>query len=74
VIANDLSASAVAAMARNIQINGLGAAESELPETSKSDENSVRKQQSGKVRINEGDAWCVSPLGFVDGLLMISAH
>ncbi|KAG5342777.1 hypothetical protein C0989_008727 [Termitomyces sp. Mn162] len=41
VIANDLSPSATAAMRRNIEINDLGSAH----------------DASGKVRINEGDAW-----------------
>lgn len=52
VLANDLSPAAVAAMTRNIELNGLG------PEK-ESQESSEKKAKPslGKVRVNEGDAW-----------------
>ncbi|KAF9464736.1 tRNA methyltransferase [Collybia nuda] len=51
VIANDLSPSAIAAMRRNIEINGLGS----KSETSLGGSENVHVSL-GKVRINEGDA------------------
>ncbi|KAG2078277.1 N2,N2-dimethylguanosine tRNA methyltransferase [Suillus decipiens] len=57
VIANDLSASATAAMKRNVELNGLGPSS---PDPADSASSSVVSHQSlpdrGKVRINEGDA------------------
>jgi tRNA (guanine26-N2/guanine27-N2)-dimethyltransferase len=56
VIANDLSSSAIAAMKRNVDINGIGATPS--PESNaESAKTSQPKTNLGKVRINEGDAW-----------------
>ncbi|OJA10564.1 hypothetical protein AZE42_03148 [Rhizopogon vesiculosus] len=57
VIANDLSASATAAMKRNVELNGLGP--SSDPAESASSTSTVSEHQPhdhGKVRINEGDA------------------
>ena len=55
MIANDLSPAATEAMRRNVEINGLGPQKQVggAPEP-------LRKE--GKVRVNEGDAWLVSPL------------
>ncbi|KAG2157148.1 tRNA methyltransferase [Suillus clintonianus] len=57
VIANDLSASATAAMKRNVELNGLGPSD---PPESSSSASVVSEHQPlpdrGKVRINEGDA------------------
>ncbi|KIK57785.1 hypothetical protein GYMLUDRAFT_45975 [Collybiopsis luxurians FD-317 M1] len=52
VLANDLSPTAVAAMKRNVELNGLG------PETKAEVESSTKKEKPnlGKVRVNEGDA------------------
>jgi tRNA (guanine26-N2/guanine27-N2)-dimethyltransferase len=57
VIANDLSTSAIEAMKRNVEINGLGAPKEtdEAEATERTDPK--RGQKLGKVRINEGDAW-----------------
>ncbi|KAF5377059.1 hypothetical protein D9757_007744 [Collybiopsis confluens] len=56
VLANDLSSTAVAAMKRNVDLNGLG------PKTKAENEGSVKLETpglgNGKVRVNEGDA-CV---------------
>ena len=60
VIANDLSATAAEAMRQNVAINGLGP--EDLPESTPTEgSSSVQKarQKLGKVRVNEGDAWCV---------------
>jgi tRNA (guanine26-N2/guanine27-N2)-dimethyltransferase len=65
VLANDLSPEAVAAMNRNIQLNGLGPApEVEQPADMQADElNELSKSHKdkkpwlGKVRANQGDAW-----------------
>jgi tRNA (guanine26-N2/guanine27-N2)-dimethyltransferase len=59
VIANDLSASATAAMKRNVELNGLGPSS---PDPAASTSSSVVSEHKplpdrGKVRINEGDAW-----------------
>ncbi|KAG2054635.1 N2,N2-dimethylguanosine tRNA methyltransferase [Suillus hirtellus] len=57
VIANDLSASATAAMKRNVELNGLGPSSPGADSVSSS---TVSEHQAlpdrGKVRINEGDA------------------
>ncbi|GBE82152.1 tRNA (guanine(26)-N(2))-dimethyltransferase [Sparassis crispa] len=60
VIANDLSPTAVAAMRRNIEINGLGGEEGSGQGSSGSAEagSSQGPAKSPKVRVNEGDA-CV---------------
>ena len=42
-------------MRRNVEINGLG------PEKTGGDTSEL-SQKEGKVRVNEGDAWWVSPL------------
>lgn len=58
VIANDLSASATAAMKRNVELNGLGPS-SPGPAVSASSSTVSEHQplpDRGKVRINEGDA------------------
>lgn len=60
-----MSPLATAAMARNVEINGLGAPTpsslEEAPGSSEaqnvSDERKPRAQNLGVVRINEGDAW-----------------
>lgn len=91
MIANDLSASAVKDIRRNIEWNGLSPTEplastSALPDASATlaaastatlptykslaDKNEAPKRTKfeqeeatlGKVRVNEGDAWCVIPL------------
>ncbi|OAX44694.1 N2,N2-dimethylguanosine tRNA methyltransferase [Rhizopogon vinicolor AM-OR11-026] len=57
VIANDLSASATAAMKRNVELNGLGP--SPDPTESALSSSMISEHQPhdrGKVRINEGDA------------------
>ncbi|KAG2368617.1 tRNA methyltransferase [Suillus spraguei] len=58
VIANDLSASATAAMKRNVELNGLGPPSPDPADSASS--SVVLEHQSlpdrGKVRINEGDA------------------
>jgi tRNA (guanine26-N2/guanine27-N2)-dimethyltransferase len=58
VIANDLSASAAAAMKRNVELNGLGPSP-DPPESTSSTSVGAGHQphDRGKVRINEGDAW-----------------
>jgi tRNA (guanine26-N2/guanine27-N2)-dimethyltransferase len=53
VIANDLSDAAAATMRRNVELNGLGPTE----ETS-TDPATPPKLSPGRVRVNEGDAWC----------------
>ncbi|KAJ3779270.1 tRNA methyltransferase [Lentinula raphanica] len=52
VLANDLSPTAVAAMKRNVELNGLGV------EEKTEEEGSARKGKTnlGKVRVNQGDA------------------
>ncbi|KAJ8474263.1 hypothetical protein ONZ45_g16006 [Pleurotus djamor] len=47
VIANDLSPSAVEAIKRNVDLNGLG----------EHIDEATSQTEPGKVRINEGDAW-----------------
>jgi tRNA (guanine26-N2/guanine27-N2)-dimethyltransferase len=59
VIANDLSASATAAMKRNVELNGLGPSS---PDPAVGTSSSAASEHQpfpdrGKVRINEGDAW-----------------
>jgi tRNA (guanine26-N2/guanine27-N2)-dimethyltransferase len=58
VIANDLSASAVAAMRRNVEINGLGVSQATINEISNAP-GAVKADETmePKIRINEGDAW-----------------
>ncbi|TFK55045.1 TRM-domain-containing protein [Heliocybe sulcata] len=61
VIANDLSPSAVEAMQRNININGLGPQENLSPDVAPDGSDHLtdggpRKRRLGKVRVNEGDA------------------
>ncbi|KAH7926309.1 N2,N2-dimethylguanosine tRNA methyltransferase [Leucogyrophana mollusca] len=60
VIANDLSASATAAMKRNVDLNGLGPAPDSTEEMVPPDEKTPTRISHGltlgKVRINEGDA------------------
>jgi tRNA (guanine26-N2/guanine27-N2)-dimethyltransferase len=55
VIANDLSPAAAEAMRRNVEINGLGPEKKDVGA-------SELLSKEGKVRVNEGDAWWVSPL------------
>jgi len=60
VIANDLSASATAAMKRNVELNSLGPSSVDLAESASFTSVVSEHQQipdRGKVRINEGDAW-----------------
>lgn len=60
-----MSPSATAAMARNVEINGLGASTTpnreDAPEVlnaqNLSDERKSRTENLSIVRINEGDAW-----------------
>ncbi|KAH7871815.1 N2 N2-dimethylguanosine tRNA methyltransferase [Lentinula edodes] len=52
VLANDLSSTAVAAMKRNVELNGLGPSK-ELEETGSAKQANTHL---GKVRVNEGDA------------------
>ncbi|KAG1756727.1 tRNA methyltransferase [Suillus paluster] len=54
VIANDLSASATAAMKRNVELNGLGPSPDPAESASTSEHQPIPDR--GKVRINEGDA------------------
>lgn len=54
MIANDLSPAAAEAMRRNVAINELGPENKDV-----GDSELFRKE--GKVRVNEGDAWWVSP-------------
>lgn len=56
VLANDLSPSAVAAMQRNVEINGLAGGSTSSEQASA--DPSASSVQQPKVRINEGDAWC----------------
>ncbi|KAG1753451.1 tRNA methyltransferase [Suillus lakei] len=58
VIANDLSASATAAMKRNVELNGLGPSSSDPADSASSSVVSEHQPlpDRGKVRINEGDA------------------
>ncbi|KAF8636686.1 hypothetical protein AX17_003491 [Amanita inopinata Kibby_2008] len=51
VIANDRSSSAVAAMKRNVELNGLSAAA-----TTEESSSTEGKELPGKIRVNEGDA------------------
>lgn len=59
VIANDLSASATAAMKRNVELNGLGPSypDSAIGASSSAASEHQPFPDRGKVRINEGDAW-----------------
>lgn len=59
VIANDLSASATAAMKRNVELNGLGPSSPGPADSASSFTVSEHQPlpDRGKVRINEGDAW-----------------
>jgi tRNA (guanine26-N2/guanine27-N2)-dimethyltransferase len=68
VIANDLSASAVEAMKRNVALNKLDAldenplkADEGAVATTTTEKSDRRDAPLPKVRINEGDAWCASP-------------
>ena len=54
VIANDLSDLACEAMRRNVELNGLHAQEDVAEEGT-----STQVKREAKVRVNEGDAWCV---------------
>ncbi|KAG0707709.1 tRNA methyltransferase [Suillus ampliporus] len=58
VIANDLSASATAAMKRNVELNGLGPSSEPAESTASTSVASEHQPlpDRGKVRINEGDA------------------
>ncbi|KAG1878051.1 tRNA methyltransferase [Suillus subalutaceus] len=58
VIANDLSASATAAMKRNVELNGLGPSSLDPADSASSSVVSEHQHlpNRGKVRINEGDA------------------
>ncbi|KZT67746.1 N2,N2-dimethylguanosine tRNA methyltransferase [Daedalea quercina L-15889] len=56
VIANDLSHSAVEAMKRNVEINGLGGQDASNDEPSDKRTNGTAKPQLGKVRVSEADA------------------
>lgn len=59
VIANDLSPDAVAAMNRNIELNGLGPAKiAGAVDTASTADTNMRL---GKVRVNQGDAWYALP-------------
>lgn len=57
VIANDLSPSAVAAMKRNVEINGLAGTEPATGGDLTKLENGSSRPKPPKVRVNEGDAW-----------------
>ncbi|TFY64033.1 hypothetical protein EVJ58_g2891 [Rhodofomes roseus] len=54
--ANDLSPSAVEAMKRNVELNGLAAPEPTKSETPGKRENGPAKPQLGRVRVNQSDA------------------
>ncbi|KAH9926196.1 N2,N2-dimethylguanosine tRNA methyltransferase-domain-containing protein [Fomitopsis serialis] len=56
VVANDLSSSAVEAMKRNVEINGLAGQDPSNTEASGKRENGSAKPQLGKVRVHESDA------------------
>ncbi|TFY79408.1 hypothetical protein EWM64_g4603 [Hericium alpestre] len=58
VIANDLSASATAAMKRNVDLNGLGTSDSDaaLEAAASAEKPESHKSKPAKVRLNEGDA------------------
>ncbi|KAF7793124.1 hypothetical protein EIP86_004233 [Pleurotus ostreatoroseus] len=62
VIANDLSPSAAEAMRRNVELNGLGPtpATDVSADTSADGAQKPQTADNGKVRVNEGDAWCVT--------------
>ena len=72
MIANDLSASAVEDIRRNIAFNGLapkglhsipgteGMPEEEIKPGKEFSKAQIEEAKWGKVRANEGDAWCVS--------------
>lgn len=76
VIANDLSPAAVEAIKRNVELNDLHEREAPVAtpavvKTAEEPEGSVAQQERkekppkkilAKVRINEGDAWCVALL------------
>lgn len=74
VIANDLSASAVEDIRRNIAYNGLapkglqslegtaGLSEDEIKPGQQWSKADIEEAKLGKVRANEGDAWCVRSL------------
>jgi hypothetical protein len=76
VIANDLSASAVEDIRRNIAFNGLapkglhsipgteGMTEDEIKPGKEFSKAQIEEAKLGKVRANEGDAWCVAVRGF----------
>ena len=60
MIANDLSPTAIEAMRRNVELNGLGVPK--LKESEETTENSVEKKEKiphPKIKVNEGDAWYV---------------
>ena len=64
VIANDLSSTAVDAIKRNVEINGLGPSKTidngtELPLAETTSSSQGQNTKLGKVRVNEGDAWSV---------------
>lgn len=71
MIANDLSASAVEDIRRNIAFNGLapkglhsipgteGMTEDEIKPGKEFSKAQIEEAKLGKVRANEGDAWCV---------------
>lgn len=72
MIANDLSASAVEDIRRNIAYNGLapkglhslegtaGLNEDEIKPGQQWSKADIEEAKLGKVRANEGDAWCVA--------------
>lgn len=65
VVANDLSASAVKDIRRNVEFNGLAPVGLPTPSEEASTAPAPTKAQLeeatlGKVRVNEGDAWCAA--------------
>ena len=60
MIANDLSPTAIEAMRRNVELNGLGVQKPK--ESEETTENSAEKKERiphPKIKVNEGDAWYV---------------
>ena len=61
MIANDLSPTAIEAMRRNVELNGLGVPKPK--ESEETTENSAEKKERvphPKIKVNEGDAWYVA--------------
>jgi tRNA G26 N,N-dimethylase Trm1 len=62
VVANDLSASAVEAIKRNVKANGVEYDfDSDIEPEEEASYNTITKHIGGRVRVAKGDAWLVLP-------------